>query len=60
VTRNNLLTAAELADRWQVGRSQVYSLTRSGALPAVRLGKYVRYRIDAIEEFERTGGMSHR
>jgi len=57
VTRSNLLTAAELAARWQVARSQVYSLTRTGVLPAVRLGKYVRYRLDAIEEFERNGGM---
>jgi excisionase family DNA binding protein len=57
VTRTNLLTAAELAARWQVARSQVYSLTRTGVLPAVRLGKYVRYRLDAIEEFERNGGM---
>jgi excisionase family DNA binding protein len=57
VTRSNLLTAAELAARWQVARSQVYSLRRTGVLPAVRLGKYVRYRLDAIEEFERNGGM---
>jgi excisionase family DNA binding protein len=47
-----LLTAEQLAERWQVGTSHVYALTRSGAVPAVKLGRYYRYRLDAIERFE--------
>lgn len=47
-----LLTAEQLADRWQVPKSQVYRLTRDQRIPAVRLGKYYRYRVDAIEAFE--------
>lgn len=47
-----LLTAEELAARWQVRTSHVYRLTREGAIPAVRLGRYYRYRLDAIERFE--------
>jgi excisionase family DNA binding protein len=47
-----LLTADDLAARWQVQRSQVYALTRQGALPVVRIGRYYRYRLDAIERWE--------
>ena len=54
--RRGLLTADDLAERWQVPRSQVYRLTRESRLPAVRLGKYYRYRLEAIEEFEARGG----
>lgn len=50
-----LLTAEQLADRWQVPRDQVYRLTRSGQIPHVKLGKYYRYRLDHIEAFETTG-----
>lgn len=48
-----LMTAEQLAERWQVPKSQVYRLTRDGRIPAVKLGRYYRYRLDAVEEFER-------
>ena len=51
-----LLTAADLAARWQVSEGYVYNLTRRGLLPVVRLGRYYRYRLDAIEEWEFAGG----
>jgi excisionase family DNA binding protein len=57
-TAAQLLTADQLAVRWQVPRAQVYRLTREGSLPSVKLGKYYRYRLDAIEEFEREGGLA--
>jgi len=47
-----LLTADQLAERWQVPKSHVYRLTRDGQVPAVKLGRYYRYRLDAIERFE--------
>lgn len=47
-----LLTAEQLAERWQVPKAHVYGLTRRGAIPVVKLGKYYRYRLDAIEAFE--------
>ena len=47
-----LLTAEQLAERWQVPKSHVYRLAREDAIPAVRLGKYIRFRLDAIEAFE--------
>lgn len=53
-----LLTAGQLAQRWQVPVSQVYRLTRASVIPAVRLGRYYRYRLDAIEAWEVNGDMS--
>ena len=47
-----LLTAEQVAERWQVPKSHVYRLTREGAIPTVKLGRYYRYRLDALERFE--------
>jgi excisionase family DNA binding protein len=47
-----LLRAGELAERWQVPKSHVYRLTREAVIPAVRLGRYYRYRLEAIERWE--------
>lgn len=47
-----LLTADELAGRWQVPASHVYRLARDGRIPVVRLGRYVRFRPEAVEQFE--------
>jgi excisionase family DNA binding protein len=47
-----LLTAEQLAERWQVEVGHVYRLTRQKAIPCVKLGRYYRYRLDAIERFE--------
>lgn len=52
-----LLTAGDLAERWQVNQSHVYRLTREGVLPTVRLGRYYRYRLEAVDDFERGGGV---
>lgn len=56
VVADRLLTAAELASRWQVPKAHVYRLTREGKLPAVELGRYRRYRLAEIEAFETGGG----
>jgi excisionase family DNA binding protein len=48
-----LLTAQDLAERWQVPVSQVYNLARAGTIPVVRIGRYVRFRLEAIERWER-------
>jgi excisionase family DNA binding protein len=52
LTANALLTAEDVGQRWQVNPTQVYRLARDGTIPSVRLGKYVRFRRDAIEAFE--------
>lgn len=56
VTAGRLLTADELAERWQVPKAHVYRLTREGRLPTVKLGRYCRYRVGAVEEWEQRGG----
>lgn len=48
-----LLTADELAERWQVPKTQVYRLAREGRIPVVVIGRYYRFRLDAIEAWER-------
>ena len=55
---SSLLTADDLAVRWQVKPSHVYRLTREKRIPTVKLGRYYRYRADEIEAFERDGGVS--
>lgn len=51
-----LLTAEQVAERWQVPKAHVYRLARERRLPTVELGRYRRFRAAAIEEFERGGG----
>lgn len=50
-----LLTAEELAERWRVKTSQIYRLTREGKIPVVEVGRYYRYRVEAIEAYELGG-----
>jgi hypothetical protein len=53
VSDGRLLTAEDLAERWQVKVGWVYAKTRAGEIPKVPLpGRYFRYRLDAIERFE--------
>lgn len=51
-----LLTAEQVAARWQVPKAHVYRLARDGRLPTVALGRYRRWRLEALEAFERDGG----
>lgn len=67
VTAGKLLTAEQLAERWQLlgkdGRpkpAHVYRLTREGQLKAARLGRYYRYKIDDVVAFEAGGGTEER
>jgi excisionase family DNA binding protein len=53
-----LLTADELAKRWQVPKAQVYRLSREGVVPTVRIGRYFRYSLAAVEAFEAAGGVA--
>jgi excisionase family DNA binding protein len=48
---DRLLNADEVAAILHVARSWVYEETRNGRLPHVRLGRYVRYRRTAIDEW---------
>jgi excisionase family DNA binding protein len=47
VTR--LADAAEIAERLGVPKSWVLESARSGAIPCVRLGRYVRFEVDDVD-----------
>jgi excisionase family DNA binding protein len=53
IPAERLLTADEVADLLQVTPAWVYAQSRSDRIPHVRLGRYVRYRLDAIERWVR-------
>jgi len=59
----SLLTASEVAELLGAPKSWVYEQSRSGRIPTVTLGRYRRYRREAIEawvaEIE-AGGSSRR
>ena len=50
---SSLLTAAEVAELLGVPTSWVYQQSRAGRIPTVTLGRYRRYRREAIEEWLR-------
>jgi excisionase family DNA binding protein len=55
-----LLTADDLAARWSVTVKQVYRLAREGDLPAVKVGRYYRFRLSSVQDWEaRQEGVSH-
>ena len=46
-----LLTADQVADLLQVPTSWVYAEARAGRIPHVRVGRYRRFRAEAIAEW---------
>lgn len=49
--RDELLTAEEVADRLRMTRAWVYAETRADNIPHLRLGRFIRYRRSAIEDW---------
>jgi len=49
----SLLTAAEVAELLGVPKSWVYEQSRRGRIPTVTLGRYRRYRREAIDAWVR-------
>jgi excisionase family DNA binding protein len=47
-----LLTPDELATRWTCTKAHVYRLAREGRIPTVPIGRYYRFRLEAIEAWE--------
>jgi excisionase family DNA binding protein len=56
VTAARLLDAHQVGERWGVKHTMVLRLARTGRLPVVKLGRYRRFRLEDIEEFEANGG----
>jgi excisionase family DNA binding protein len=46
-----LLTADELAEILGVPTGWIYRQSRAGTIPTVKLGRYYRYRLEAIERW---------
>lgn len=53
-----LMSAAEVAQVLGVKLHRVYELARIGTIPAVRLGRQVRFDPRAIEDWIRSGGQA--
>lgn len=49
LTRDEVLTAAEVADLLKLPKSTVYELARRGVLPAARLGRTLRFVRSDVE-----------
>ncbi len=50
----DLLTIDELADRLKIKKSWVYSKSREtgpGAIPRIKVGKYLRFRLEDIMDW---------
>lgn len=59
-TDTRLLTPDQLAGRWGMTKGWVYARSREWiesngrrGIPTVKLGRYYRYRLEAVEAYER-------
>ena len=48
-----LLTAEDVAEMTGMGVDWIYAQSRRGRIPTVKLGRYRRYRLEAIEQWLR-------
>ena len=55
-----LITAAELAASLGLSVARIYELVREQGLPAVRLGRSLRFDPEAVSEWLRSGGTRER
>ncbi len=51
VAEHQLLTVREVAETMRVSTMTVYRLIRDGDMPAIRVGKHFRLRVDDVDEF---------
>jgi excisionase family DNA binding protein len=49
----HLLTPEELAERLKVPLSWVYENSRTGKIPSVKLGRYVRFKLNDVLKSQR-------
>jgi excisionase family DNA binding protein len=53
ITREDVMTAAEVGEMLGIPTSTVYRLARNGTLPNARLGRTVRFLRDNVEDLLR-------
>jgi len=51
-----LWTVEDLAEFLGISKNRVYDLVAAGVIPAVRVGKLLRFHPDVIQELSRKGG----
>jgi excisionase family DNA binding protein len=51
--QGDLLTVAELCERLNVQPSWVYERTRQDAIPHLKVGRYIRFRLSEVEQWLR-------
>ena len=51
------LTPKELSQRWKVSERHITALARRGVIPGIRIGRLWRFKVSAIEEWERAQGI---
>ncbi len=50
---DSVMTVHDVAEYLRLSEAKVYRMTRSGCVPAIRLGKIWRFRKDLIDEWIR-------
>lgn len=53
---DKLILANEVAGRLNVSTDRIYQMSRVGLLPHVKLGRQIRFDLEAIDEFIKGGG----
>jgi excisionase family DNA binding protein len=56
----SLLTVEQVAAPSQVSKHHVYRLARAGKVPTVAVGRYYRFCLPTLVEWEEAGGTSYR
>ena len=56
LSQSVLMDAGDVADRLGMGRRTVLYFARVGVLPAVRIGRHVRFDRQQLEDWIREGG----
>jgi hypothetical protein len=51
--RQHLLTRLDLCERWRTSRETLKRRERDGTLIALKLGRFVRYRLSDVERIEK-------
>jgi excisionase family DNA binding protein len=48
---SRLLEPDEVAELLAISRKRVYALARGGGLPHIRIGRYLRFRAEAVQRW---------
>ncbi len=48
---DQLITVSQLSSRLQVEKGWIYERTRTRSIPFIKLGKYLRFKWDDVEEW---------